>query len=184
MSGGEDWCATFVRTMLRKSKLKPASKGDPSLLVLTLPEYASAFGDEVDVFAMPLEFRQGGMLLAIPRDTLSLQVLADGQQGSDEVLFGPNSVCTSDLFDEADDLNYTVPVGVEIEVTVVDVNDEILAFCREYDPVTDSTQTILGYSHEHPGSMPDPSRLLAQVSSWLLQRTDDRTGFYTAQEDQ
>ena len=46
-----------------------------------------------------------------------------------------------------------IPVGVEVSVLVVDVTDDILAFCREYDPVTDSTATILRYSHEHPSSI-------------------------------
>ena len=163
--------------MLRKNRIRPASRGDPTLLVLTLPEHASAFGDEVDVFAMPLEFRQGGMLLAIPKDTLSAQALADGQSGSEEILFGPNSIFASDLLDEGEDLNFTVPVGVEVEVLVVDVSDDVLAICREYDPVTDTTATILGYSHEHPASLPEHTRLLVQVNSWLLSRTDDRTGF-------
>ena len=56
---------------------------------------------------MPLEFRQGGILLATPKDTLSAQTLADGQPGSEEVLFGPNSIFVSDLLDEAEDLSYT-----------------------------------------------------------------------------
>ena len=184
MPGSKDHRASSLCAMLRKNRIRPASRGDPTLLVLTLPEHASAFGDEVDVFAMPLEFRQGGMLLAIPKDTLSAQALADGQSGSEEILFGPNSVFASDLLDEGEDLNFTVPVGVEVEVLVVDVSDDVLALCREYDPVTDTTATILGYSHEHPASLPEHTRLLVQVNSWLLSRTDDRTGFYTAQDDQ
>jgi len=32
--------------------------------------------------------------------------------------------------------------------------------------------------------LPDVSVLLAHVSEWLLLRSDDRTGFYSAQEDQ
>ena len=41
---------------------------------------------------MPLEFRQGGMLLAVPPDIVSPQVVADGQTGSEETLFGPSSI--------------------------------------------------------------------------------------------
>ena len=36
--------------MLTKDRLKPASRGDPSLLVMTVPGVASSVGDDVDVF--------------------------------------------------------------------------------------------------------------------------------------
>ena len=162
--------------MLTKERIRPASAGDRPLLVLTLLAHASANRDEVGIFAMPLEFRQGGMHLAIPKGSLSAQNL--GQPGSKEVVFGPSSIFVSDL--QKTSATYAVPVGAEVSVLVVDVSDDIWAFCREYDPVTDSTTTILGYSHEHLSSMPEPSRLLVEVNTWLLQRTDDRTNFYIA----
>ena len=52
--------------MLNRARLRPASRGDPSLLVFTLTEYASSIADEMEIYAVPLEFRQGGMLLAVP----------------------------------------------------------------------------------------------------------------------
>ena len=166
--------------------MRPASKGEPTLLVLTVPAVASSVGDEVDVYALPLEFRQGGLLLALPHDSLSTQTLSDGQTGSDEHPFGPNSIFSAGLLEEADDVPTPVAVslGIEAQVLVVDVHDDILSKCREYDPVTDSLATILGFSNEHPSSLPDVSVLLAHVSEWLLLRSDDRTGFYSAQEDQ
>ena len=71
-------------------------------------------------------------------------------------------------------------LGIEAQVLVVDVHDDILSKCKEYDPVTDSLVTILGFSNEHPLNLPDVSVLLAHVSEWLLLRSDDRTGFYSA----
>ena len=41
-----------------------------------------------------------------------------------------------------------------------------------------------GFSLEHPSILPDCVVLHGLVSEWLLQRTDDRTGFYSALEDQ
>ena len=57
--------------MLRKENVRPASKGESSLLVLTVPAVAFLVGDEVDIYALPLEFRQGGLLLALLHDSLS-----------------------------------------------------------------------------------------------------------------
>ena len=154
------------------------------MLVLTVPATASSVGDEVEVYALPIEFRQGGLLLALPYDCLSDETLAEGQIGAEESLFGPNVMLTAGLFEEPDDATPgAVPLDVDAQVLLIDVQDDILSRCREYDPVTDSLANILGFSNEHPSSLPDAMALLAQAGEWLLQRSDDRTGFYSAQED-
>ena len=170
--------------MLAKERLRPACRGEASLLVLTVPAFASVSNEELDVYAIPVEFRQGGLLLALPADTIADQVLTDGQTSTDEVLFGPNSFFSVDFIEETEDLASTVPVGIRADVLVIDVTDQILSFCREYDPVTDSMAEIHDFSSEHPLSIPEPSMLAAVVREWLVSRSDDRTGFYTAQEDQ
>ena len=98
--------------MLNKDRLKPASKGDPSLLVCTIPAALAAVENDVDVFALPLDFRPGGMLIAVPRDTFRPQVIADGQLGSNETMIGPNSVFSVGLVEETEDLPATVALGV------------------------------------------------------------------------
>ena len=62
----------------------------------------------------------------------------------------------------------TVALGLDAQVLVIDVNDDILLSCREYDPVTDHLASILGFSHDHPNSLPDHTRLAVSVSEWLL----------------
>ena len=176
--------ASTFQAMLNRDRLRSASQGDPSLLVLTVPSFASAVHDEVDVFAIPVEFRQGGMLLAIPTDVLSEDTLAAGQAGSEEVMFGPNSIFAVGLIEESEDLMSVVTLDAEAQVVVVDVTNDILSACREYDPVTDSHAAIMGFSLDHPNSIPEAGCLFAVVNEWLLSRTDDRTGFYSAQEDQ
>ena len=138
--------------MLSRDRLRPASGGDPSLLVFTLPEHASSIADEVEIYAVPVEFRQGGMLLCVPPDIVSPQVIAEGQTGSEEALFGPNSFFEVGLVEEAEDLMSTIALGIQARVLVIDVHDEVLAFCREYDPVTDSLASIVGFSSDHPNS--------------------------------
>lgn len=169
--------------MLSRDRLRPASGGDPSLLVFTLPEHASSIADEVEIYAVPVEFRQGGMLLCVPPDIVSPQVIAEGQTGSEEALFGPNSFFEVGLVEETEDLMSTIALGIQARVLVIDVHDEVLAFCREYDPVTDSLASIVGFSSDHPNSLPDCAQLMPLVREWLQQRTDERSGFYTALED-
>ena len=161
--------------------MKPASKGDPSLLVLSLPSNVTALGEELDVYAVPLEFRREGMLIVVPARVLSSQTLQDGS-GSEDDLFGPNNVFQVALMEEADDLSL-VELGVFVEAVVIDVTDEILSFAREYDPVTDSSATIHGFSFDFPSALPDCNVLLAQVKEWITSRQDERSGFYSAQED-
>ena len=87
-------------------------------------------------------------------------------------------------WEETEDLLSTVSLGVDAPDLVIDVHDDVLAFCREYGPVTDSLEVIMGFSADHPASLPDVTKLMPKVRQWLLERTDDKAGFYTAQEDQ
>lgn len=122
----------------------------------------------VDAYAIPLDFRTGGMLVAMPHDILSPQTIADGQDGAEDALFGPNSFFTAPLVEEAEDLS-TISLGFDAKVIVVDVSDSILRYCREYDPVTDSMASIYGFSLGNPSSLPDCTVLHGLVSEWLLQ---------------
>ena len=158
-----------------KEAVRPASSGDPSLLVVSIPANVAADGEDTESYAIALEFRRGGLLLAMPPDVLSAQILQDGQLGAEDSLFGPNSKFSSPLVEEAEDFSL-VPTGIEAESVVVDVNDDVLGFCREYDPVTDSLTT-------NPSSLPDVIVLLSKAKTWLEERHDERSGFYTAQED-
>ena len=131
-----------------KDRIKPASQGEPSLLVLTIPPNLSLIGESVEVYALCLEFREGGLLLALPHDSLSQQVLDEGQLGAEESVFGPNSLFTAGLLEETE-TGESVVIGADAEVLVVDARDEVIDLMREYDPVTDSLVTILGYDSEH-----------------------------------
>jgi len=168
--------------MLRKDKLRPASKGDPSLLVLSLPPTVTLLDEELDVYALPLEFRKGGMLIVVPAQVINSDTLQEGLKGAEDVLFGPSSTFQAALMEEADDLSL-VELGVTVEVLVIDVTDDVLGLCREYDPVTDSTAAIHGYSFDFPAGLPDCNVLLGQAKEWIASRQEERVGFYSAQED-
>ena len=122
-----------VGAMLTKDRLKTASRGDPSLLVMTVPGMASSVGDDVDVFCMPIDTRTGGMLLALPHDSISQESLLLGQSGTEELLFGPSTFVTVPLIEESEDMLSVVALGLDAKVLIVDVNDDALLSYREYD---------------------------------------------------
>ena len=78
--------------MLTRDRVKAASQGEPSLLVLNINASLSAVGDDIEVYAIPLELRRGGLLFAIPHDALSDQAIADGQSSAEDALIGPSSI--------------------------------------------------------------------------------------------
>ena len=91
--------------MLVKRRIKPASKGDLSLLVLTVPANFSAVGDVIDAYVLAVELRQGGMLLALPHDVILQPTLDAGQDATKDVLFGRNSIFSVGLVEETEDLS-------------------------------------------------------------------------------
>lgn len=62
-------------------------------------------------------------------------------------LLGPSREFTADLIVE-DDAGAEVSFGVRQDFMVVDVSDFVLSMLRDYDPVTDSTEEIVGFSSD------------------------------------
>ena len=122
------------------------------------------------------------MLIVVPAQVINANTLQDGLTGAEDVLFGPSSIFQAALMEEADDLSL-VELGVAADVLVIDVTDDVLGLCREYDPVTDSTAAIHGYSFDFPAGLPDCNVLLGQAKEWIASRQEERVGFYSAQED-
>ena len=60
------------------------------MLVLNINASLSAVGDDIEVYAIPLEMRRGGLLFAIPHDALSDQAIANGQSSAEDALIGPS----------------------------------------------------------------------------------------------
>lgn len=169
--------------MLTRDRIKPASLGEPNLLIFSVPSTIALAGEGIEVYALPIQMRRGGFLLAVPDNVLSPQSLQSGQEDENELaMIGPNSVFQVPMFEEADDLS-VIELGIVGDVVVVDMTDEVLSLCREYDPVTDSLLTIGGFSDVHPNALPDCNVLFDKVKEWISARSDERSGFYTAQED-
>ena len=161
-----------------------ADKGDPTLLVLSVPEEFSAKEKPLESFAVPVLSRRGGLLLNLPRGVISEDILIDALQGSEEdAMFGPSKGIITRLCEEDDERNVVVRPG-NFSSLVVDFSDSILDFLREYDPTQDGDSDVIPFYDGSPAALPVASDIVASALAWVeKERGLDRVNFYSAQED-
>ena len=87
---------------MQKSRIRFASQGEPEFLVLVLGAELSGHGQEIEVFALPLLPRDGGLMLALPSKALADSVLNEGQEADDQAIVGPSHSCTASLIEEGE----------------------------------------------------------------------------------
>ena len=169
--------------MERRSLKDAATNSDPTLLILTVPAEMSYSAGELQAFASPLILRRGGLMLALPvgviREDLLLQPIGAGE----EEMFGPSRTFEVELTDE-DEHGSVFHTGIRAEVLVADFTDEILRYCREYDPVVDSLEEISPYSEGFATGLPVFGDLLTAIHNWAEEETVGRVHFYSAREEQ
>ena len=138
---------------MQKQRIRFSHEGDPSLLVLDLPNDLSASGEACQIFAVPLFARRGGLLLAVPDGMISPGLFAadEGHQ-TGESLIGPGDTFNASLYEDTDE--GLVAIGLEGVVQVFDAADALLQQIREYDPVTDSTEPIRPFHVTSPHTFP------------------------------
>ena len=122
--------------------------------------------------------------MALPLHAIQDNVLLDAGLQEDDGLVGPSREFSADLVVE-DDTGGEVSLGVRQDFVVVDMADAALAMMREYDPVTDSTEAILGFSVERSDSLVAVGDVLQDVTAWLENVVGDqgRLNFYSAREE-
>lgn len=169
---------------MQKSDISFADRGDPTTLVFDIPGEISRTGQQVQSFALPLLSRQGGLLVALPLHAIQESALMTASLEEDDGLLGPSHEFSADLIVE-DDTGGEVSLGVRRDFIVVDVADSALAMMREYDPVTDSTEEILGFSADRADSLVAVGDVLQDVTSWLENVVGEqgRLNFYSAREE-
>ena len=70
-----------------------------------------------------------------------------------------------------------------VNVMLVDVSDDALAWMRDYDP-SDGLDAITSFSSENPFAIPIASQLVPYAQEWVSSHGSDRVNFYSAQEEQ
>ena len=169
--------------MHRNSLRFAGSAEDGTLCVLTLlPEMLP---DDVPIscMAIPILSRPGGMLLAVPAGYISPHVLLDAAFADETTLLGPSQEFKCFMIEE-DEHGGEHRLDEAGSFLAIDVSDAILAHLREYDPVTDPSETIQTFVPEHPEAIVDLKQAFEDVRAWLETLGDSaRVNFFSAREE-
>lgn len=159
-----------------------AEKAEPTLLVISIAEEFGEGGSSSELFAIPVLSRANGFLVCIPRGGFSEELLVDAMANSEgETVLGPSKGITVNLVEEADD-GSLVPTGSTCNCLLLDLSDAALSWIREYDPTAEEV-SIIGFSSEHPTSLPMRSEVVLNANEWISTLGVERANFYSAQED-
>ena len=168
---------------MEKELISFADRGEPSLLVLSVPEENGEGGRASRCLAVPVLARTGGLLLCLPRGCLSEELLVDMMTTDDTTsLIGPSKGIVVSLVEEGGD-GQPVLVGAQSSCLLVDFSNEVLGLLQEYDSVTDNND-LVGFSEAFAGSVPLLSELLLVTQEWVANQGVERVNFYPAQEEQ
>ena len=167
-----------------KQSIRTSESGSPSLLLIHIPEGLSRDGTELTSFAVPVQFRNGGLLLCLPRGALSEEALIQALSGDDpHALLGPSKLLDVKLCEEGES-GEVVQLTESSHMYVVDFSDDVLAFLSEYDGVLEDAAMPCPFSNSQPAALPDTSHLNSLVDAWISQQGADRVNFYSAREEQ
>ena len=167
---------------MQRSSLRLAEVGDPNLLVFSIPSEVSKTGGNLQVFAIPVLQRDGGFLVALPVESFSNEALETAAHADEHELLGPSHTCVAQLSEE-DENGQEVMIDQEILVLLVDVSNQALQALREYDPVTDSLETIHPFDDQFPLALPTAASLVAAAKAWMGEEDQGRLNFYSAREE-
>ena len=156
-------------------------EADFSLLVVSLDFLPT--GAPVEAYGVPILGRAEGLLLCLPHGLLDDAMVLEGEYPAGfPTWLGFGTMFEVPFVEEADD-GSTIPLGLSGPVTVVDVGNEILEHCREYDPVTDSDAVIHPFHETAVQAVPQLSSLLPAVQTWIADKYEGGAPFHSAQED-
>ena len=156
-------------------------RGDPSLLILSVPEEYGEGGRSSKCFALPVLSRTGGLLLCVPRGCLSEELLVDMMATEDSsFMIGSSKGITVSLVEEGGD-GQPVLVGAQSNCLIVDFSNDVLPSLHDYDPAVE--EVVVGFSETYPGAIPMHSELLLLAQEWVASQGVERVNFYSAQEE-
>ena len=167
---------------MEKSAVRFAVDGDASLLVLDIPTFLTSSGDDMRCYAVPVQQRAGGMLLAIPMHVLNQDRLIDELASDSDELLGPSKSFQGDLYQEKEDGEAEM-VCPGCRFYVVDFSDDVLNFLKEYEPEDEFAGEIHGYDPEYPAAIPQVNHLADQILQWATQEHVGRAHFYSARDE-
>ena len=166
-----------------KENMKLCQTGEPTLLIMSLPSEVLADDSFAEAFCLPVAFRPGGILLALPDEAVGHQAYAPNEILDADLMVGAVKRLEVPLVEEGEGGGH-VSAGLIAGVIILDFSEDILPFLREYDPTRDTESWITPFSHEKPTALPEPGSLHEQSVTWIQAQADSsRVHFYSAQED-
>lgn len=172
---------------MNKSQMRYAARGEDSMLLVWRPAGIQLEEGSPELcMAIPVLQREGGFLLAIPNDYLSVEAVMDGALGEEERVLGPSKDFQAQLLEEDPGGGPdAVQVGVTCRYLVIDMLDGALSQLREYDPVTDPSGNIAPFATAYPEAVVDVDENLSQINEWITSLgAIPRLNFYSAREEQ
>ncbi|CAE7938307.1 Mettl5, partial [Symbiodinium sp. KB8] len=106
-------------------------------------------------------------------------LLAQGNAGDPDAMFGPSTLLTVPAMEEQED-GAEVATETSIEVLIVDFSDAAASFLEPFDPL--SLEDPVPFSEEAPQVFPECRQLVALSKSWVRTAEGERIAFYSAQE--
>lgn len=168
---------------MEKQSLRWSTDGDPTLLVIEVPEAVAPFGLSSPSFGLPIMRRQGGLLVAVPLNAVDSGKLVDEMTSEGDGLLGPSKSFTTELTAEEEE-GAVAYLGVPCRFMVIDFSDDILLVSREYSPEQDSIEMILPFHQDYPTALPNLAEIPEKIKEWVAGQNIGRAHFYSAREEQ
>ena len=124
-----------------------------------------------EAFAIVVLKRAGGCLLALPEGFLSVEDLKDG--GETGSVLGPSVSMVVNA------MHVDAPVGLEIPVVILDVDQAIVGAMRHAEEVE---ETAMPFFPDDPFALPSGEELVAKSLSWLHNTSQDQQEGWYSQE--
>ena len=163
------------------SSIKTIDTGNSWIYLLSWPPDASP--EEIqEAFVVPVIARQRGVILAVPLNFISQELLAKGATAGGSDLIGPSIQIRAPAVQESDTAE-EVLIGNHIPCLLVDFSELVVPLLREFDPVTDG-HPIQHFLPELPETFPLSNSLLEQALEWITNETSSRVHYYSAVEEE
>ena len=146
-----------------------ALEGEVDQLLLRWPAQSNSW-----VLAIPLRVCRAGIILALPKDTLTEDEISQGQEADFEELIGPSSSARISLVPEQDP-----PAAVD--VLMVEFGMKIR---NQLEKKTSRTRRVFGGFAEDVTLVPHPSELAEATEEWLSAGLVRAEEFLTAREEE
>ena len=124
-----------------------------------------------EAFAIVVLKRAGGCLLSLPEGFLSVEDLKDG--GETGSVLGPSVSMVVNA------MHVDAPVGLEIPVVILDVDQAIVGAMRHAEEVE---ETAMPFFPDDPFALPSGEELVAKSLSWLHNTSQDQQEGWYSQE--